>query len=185
MVPVNIRKILALEGCRAQHRRWASIQLRGVAQAQRCACRQCKDQWAGRAGDWSFRLLQPRHMQRPGGSHISTPLEGPAWQSSALPMLATYHAYRNHGVCIRLSREPECPGVCVHVHACACRLLVTARGGLQSQFGTFFSSPCQQTTVTIPSSTPEWTCGLKLSGTFNCAGKPLQREVYATSLPAT
>ena len=43
---------------------------------------------------------------------------------------------------------------------------------LQSQFGAFFSSPCQQASVTIPSTTSEWTCGLKLSGTFNCSSKP-------------
>ncbi len=42
---------------------------------------------------------------------------------------------------------------------------------LQSQFGAFFSSPCQQASVTIPSTTSEWTCGLKLSGTFNCSRK--------------
>ncbi|CAK0736637.1 hypothetical protein CVIRNUC_000778 [Coccomyxa viridis] len=40
---------------------------------------------------------------------------------------------------------------------------------VQSQFGSFFSSPCQQTSVSIPSVTPEWTCGLNLSGTFNCS----------------
>ena len=44
-------------------------------------------------------------------------------------------------------------------------------GQAQSQFGSFFSSPCQQTGVSIPSITPEWTCGLNLSGTFNCSGK--------------
>ena len=47
---------------------------------------------------------------------------------------------------------------------------------MQSRFGTFFSSPCQKTTVTIPSTTPEWTCGLKLSGTFNCTGEPFQLQ---------
>ena len=48
----------------------------------------------------------------------------------------------------------------------------SSQSGLaQSQFGSFFSSPCQQTSVTIPSVTPEWTCGLNLSGTFNCSSK--------------
>ncbi|KAK9915704.1 hypothetical protein WJX75_002879 [Coccomyxa subellipsoidea] len=37
---------------------------------------------------------------------------------------------------------------------------------LQSQF---FGSPCNQGPVTIPSSGVEWTCGLRLQGTFNCS----------------
>ena len=49
--------------------------------------------------------------------------------------------------------------------------LTSLSGLAQSQFGSFFSSPCQQTSVSIPSVTPEWTCGLNLSGTFNCSGE--------------
>lgn len=51
-------------------------------------------------------------------------------------------------------------------------VILSCNTALQSQFGAFFSSPCQQTSVTIPSSTSEWTCGLKLSGTFSCSRKP-------------
>lgn len=51
-------------------------------------------------------------------------------------------------------------------------VILTCNMALQSQFGEFFSSPCQQASVTIPSTTSEWTCGLKLSGTFNCSRKP-------------
>ncbi|EIE26113.1 hypothetical protein COCSUDRAFT_61109 [Coccomyxa subellipsoidea C-169] len=33
----------------------------------------------------------------------------------------------------------------------------------------FFGSPCNQGPVTIPSTGVEWTCGMRLQGTFNCS----------------
>ena len=39
---------------------------------------------------------------------------------------------------------------------------------MQSQF---FGSPCNQGPVSIPSTGVQWTCGIRLDGTFNCTCK--------------
>lgn len=57
-------------------------------------------------------------------------------------------------------------------------------GCLQSTFSTIFGSPCSQATVTVPSRTIYWTCGLTVEGAFGCQG-PLQLTFPCQSILAS